>query len=184
VGPATGLAGLLKSGEVFHVRSIFPDQARVSSGSFGLKPDTPQAEAVCSLFERFLANRPPSFHEPLTFLRKGDFALDWSSAPGGVALATLLQAGETASMSVLVAGLEPAADAMMLEAFRENVLEPLFDNQYDSLCSIEVRPLVLEVIFPGRPEWTPALQLFSVSLGCVYFRSLFARAGREPERLV
>lgn len=168
---------------MFHVRSIFPDQDRVASAAFELKPDNPQGEAVCSLFEQFLLNRPPSFREPLSFLKRGDFELDWSAAPGGVAIATLLQAGEPAAMCALITGIEPEADAIMLEAFRENVLETLFGAEYDALCEIPERPLILEVIFPGRPEWVAAIQLLSVSLGSVYFRSVFGCAGAEPERV-
>lgn len=129
---------------------------------------------MCSLFEQFLTDRPSEFREKLGFLRKGDFELDWSAAPGGVALATLLQAGEPASMSVLVAGVQPETDAMMLEVFRENVLAPLFDGDYDSVTALPVRPLIVEVIFPGRAEWVAALQLFSASLGSVYFRTVLS----------
>jgi hypothetical protein len=164
---------------VFHVRSIFPDLERVASASFELTPTNPQAEAVCSLFERFLADRPPAFRDKLGFLRKGEFELDWSAAPGGVALATMMQDGEPASMSVLVAGVQPDTDAMMLDVFRENVLLPLFDGAYDSVAALPLRPLVLEVIFPGRPEWVPALQLLSASLGSVYFRTVLSICQEE-----
>ena len=163
---------LLEFGEVFHVRSIFPDQCRVASASFELKPTNPQGEAVCSLFQQFLTDRPPAFRDKLAFLRKGEIELDWSAAPGGVALATMLQDGEPASMSVLVSGVQAETDAMMLEVFRETVLAPLFNGEYDRVTELNLRPLVVEVIFPGRPEWAPALQLLSASLGSVYFRTV------------
>jgi hypothetical protein len=157
---------------VFHVRSIFPDQGRVSSASFELNPTNAQAEAVCCLFQKFLANRPACFRERLAFLRKGDFELDWSAAPGGVALATLIQDAEPSSMSVLVTGVQPDTDAMMLDVFRENVLAPLFDGEYDSITALDLRPLIIEVIFPGHPDWAAALQLLTASLGSVYFRTV------------
>jgi hypothetical protein len=157
---------------VFHVRSIFPDQGRVATASFELTPTNPEGEAVCSLFQQYLSCRPSAFRDKLSFLRKGNVELDWSAEPGGVALATMLQDGEPASMSVLVAGIQPQTDAMMLEVFRENVLGPLFDGQYDSVTALELRPLLVEVMFPGRPEWAAALHLLSASLASVYFRTV------------
>jgi hypothetical protein len=157
---------------LFHVRSIFPDQGRVVSNSLALEPTNVEGEAVCSLFEKFFSARPPSFREPLCFMKKGDFEIDWSSAEGGVALASLFQAGEPLSMSVLVSGQNSCTDALMLEVFRENVLSPLFDSEYDHVTQIELRPLLIEVVFPGRPEWVPAVQLLSACLGSVYFRSV------------
>ena len=105
-------------------------------------------------------------------MKKGDFEMDWSSAQGGVALASLFQAGEPVSMSVLVSGQDTCTDQIMLDVFRENVLSPLFDFEYDHVTQLDLRPLLIEVIFPGRPEWVPAVQLLSACLGSVYFRSL------------
>jgi hypothetical protein len=165
---------------VFHVRSIFPDQGRVATASFELTPTNPHGEAVCSLFEQYLSCRPAAFRDKLAFLRKGNFELDWSAECGGVALATMLQDGEVASMSVLVAGVQPQTDTMMLDVFRENVLGPLFDGEYDSVTCVDLRPLVLEVIFPGRPEWAGALHLLSASLASVYFRTVLQISRLEP----
>lgn len=158
---------------MLHVRSIFPDQGRVEATSFDLKPGNPQGEAVCSLIERYFCHRPAAFRDRLSFLRKGDFELDWSAVHGGVALASLFQAQAPASMSVLVAGLEPETDLMMLEVFRENVLNPLFCGEFDSAVEVDVRPLLLQVVFPGEPQWLPAIQLLTVSLASVYFRTVF-----------
>ena len=178
----TAVERTLESVEVFHVRSIFPDQQRVASSGFDLQPTNPQGEAVCSLFERFLVNRPPSFRDKLGFLRKGDFEIDWSSAPGGVALATIFEAQEPATIAVLLSGRDPDTDSMMREVFRENVLQPLFGSAYDEVLREEDRPLIVEVILPGRPEWVPALQLLSASLGSVYFRSMLevGEGGSDP----
>ncbi|MBC7925686.1 MAG: hypothetical protein H7039_08520 [Bryobacteraceae bacterium] len=157
---------------MLHVRSIYPDQGRVEETSFGLAPTNPQGEAVCTLMERYFANRPAAFRDQLSFLKKGDFALDWSAVTGGVALASLFQGESPASMSVLMAGVCPETDAIMLEVFRENVLVPLFDGEFDHVCKVQCRPLLIQVIFPGLPEWLPAVQLLSVSLASVYFRSV------------
>lgn len=166
--------------EVFHVRSIFPDQCRVDACSFELTPTNPRAEAVCSLFERYLADRPPEFRDQLSFLKKGDLELDWSAAKGGVALASMYQNGTPACISVLVSGADPDTDASMLDVFRENVLCPLFGAEFDSEVCLDLRPLVVQVVFPDDPEWVPALQLLSASLASVYFRTVIQLSHECP----
>ena len=163
---------------VFHVRSIFPDQVRVAATSFALQPTNVEGEAVCSLFERFLSGRPASFREPLAFMKRGDFELDWSTVGNGVALASIFQAGEPACMGVLISGQDRCTDEMMLDVFRENVLAPLFGCEYDEVTKLDLRPLLIEVVFPGKPEWTPAVQLLSACLGSVYFRSVLSVCSR------
>lgn len=158
---------------VLHVRSIYPDQGLVESATFELAPTNPQGEAVCSLIEQYLCNRPPAFRDRLSFLRRGNFELDWSAVNGGVALASLFQAECPASMAVLLAGISCETDEMMLEAFRENVLEPLFGEEFNHAITGGARPLLIQVIFPQSPEWLPAVQLLTVSLASVYFRNLF-----------
>lgn len=167
----------MKESAMLHVRSIHPGQGIVESASFDLTPSNPQGEAVCSLIERFLVNRPPAFQDRLSFLKKGDFALDWSAVTGGVALASLFQGGEPASMSVLLAGLCADTDTMMLEVFRENVLEPLFGCEFNHVCTVDCRPLLVQVVFPCSPEWIPATQLLSVSFASVYFRTILSGCG-------
>ena len=157
---------------MFHVRSIFPDAARIDECSFELTPTNPQGEAVCSLFERYLADRPAAFRDRLSFLKKGNLELDWSAAAGGVALASIYQNGTPAAICVLLSGAEPSTDLNMIEVFRENVLSPLFGSEFDSVASVDARPLVVQVIFSGEPEWAPAIQLLSASLASVYFRTV------------
>ena len=82
-------------------------------------------------------------------------------------------------MSVLVAGVQPETDSMMLDVFRENVLLPLFGGEYDTVAALPLRPLVLEVIFPGRPERVPALQLLSASLGSADFRTVLSMCQKD-----
>ena len=164
---------------VLHIRNILPDEGRVEETCFDLTPTNPQGEAVCSLIERYFSNRPPAFRDRLSFMKKGDFELDWSTVAGGVALASLFQGTTPASMSVLLAGLSPETDAMMLDVFRENVLEPLFGSDFDFVCEHPERPLVVQVVFPGSPEWVPAVQLLNVSLASVYFRTLLRTPGND-----
>ena len=157
---------------MFHVRCIFPHQGRIESNRFELQPSNSQGEAVCDLFRRFLSDRPPAFRERLPFLRRGDIDLDWTAAAGGVALASLFLSDEPAAISVLLTGSDPEADCMMSEVFRENVLDLLFCGQFHEALEVPERPLLVQVMFPSDPEWTPALQLLSAALASVYFRSI------------
>src|SRR3977135_2503937 len=113
---------------MFYVRNIYLEEARVEEGKLDLVPTNEQGQAVCALMAEFLTNRPPEFREKLSFLKKGDLELDWSAVAGGVALASLFESSEPATMSVLVPGVRAEADRMMLEMFRDNVLVPLFDG--------------------------------------------------------
>lgn len=164
---------------LLHVRNIIPDEGRVEESCFDLTPTNPQGEAVCSLIERYFTNRPAAFRDRLSFLKKGDFELDWSAISGGVALASLFQGAAPASMSVLLAGVSPENDVMMLEVFRENVLAPLFGDEFDCVCQEQQRPLIIQVMFPGSPEWLPAVQLLNVSLASVYFRTMLRAPGNS-----
>lgn len=149
-----------------------PHQCRVDASSFELTPTNPHGEAVCCLFERYFSDRPSAFRDRLSFLRKGDFELDWSAVSGGVALASLYRNGTPVSMAVLISGTDPATDMNMIEVFRDNVLNPLFGTEFDSVLSETSRPLVLQVVFPEEPEWEPAIQLLTASLASVYFRTI------------
>ncbi|HYP05702.1 MAG TPA: hypothetical protein VER03_05650 [Bryobacteraceae bacterium] len=155
---------------MFHVRCILPHQGRIEANQFELQPTNSQGEAVCDLFRRYLAGRPPQFRDKLPFLKRGDIELDWSAAGGGVALASLFCGNEPASISVLLSGQDREADRLMTEVFRENVLDLLFGGEFSEVLAIPERPLVIQVQFPCDPEWAPAVQLLSAALASVYFR--------------
>jgi hypothetical protein len=157
---------------MFHVRCILPDQGRIEANRFDLTPTNPQGEAVCDLFRSYLRDRPSAFRDRLPFLKRGDIELDWSAAAGGVALATLFSSGEPASVSILLAGQDASSDASMAEAFRENVLDLLFQGEYSEVLEVQERPLVIQVLFPVDPEWRPAVQLLTAALASVYFRDI------------
>ena len=161
---------------MFHVRNIYLEEARVEAGKFDIVPTNPQGEAVCALIAEFLTNRPPEFRDKLAFLKKGNFELDWSAVAGGVALASLFDDSQPAAMSILLTGVDPDADHMMLELFRDNVLHPVFDSapveQVNELIDVPERPLLLQALFPISPEWVPTVQLLSTALASVYFRTI------------
>ena len=167
---------------MFHVRCILPDQGRIETNRFDLEPTNQQGAAVCDLFRRYLRDRPSAFRDRLPFLKRGDIELDWSAAGGGVALASLFSSGEPASVSVLLAGQDSQSDALMVEAFRENVLDLLFGGAYAEVLEVQERPLVIQVLFPVDPEWRPAVQLLTAALASVYFRDVLHPESPCPEQ--
>jgi hypothetical protein len=169
---------------MFHVRNIYLEEARVEAGKFEIVPTNPQGEAVCALIAEFLTNRPPEFRDKLDFLKKGKFELDWSAVSGGVALASLFDDSQPATMSVLLTGVEPEADRMMLDLFRDNVLLPVFDeappDQLNTLIDVPERPLLIQALFPISPEWVPTVQLLSTAIASVYFRTILQLSTNSP----
>lgn len=158
---------------MFHVRNIYLDPPRVEINQFELAPKNERAQAICALFADFLMNRPAAFTDRLGFLNRGKFELDWMAAPGGVALANLSESNETCSMAILLSGIQLDRDAEMMTGFRENVLNALLgDVGAPGLEDATERPLLIQVILPGAPEWTPVIQVLSTSLAAVFFRTV------------
>ncbi|MDX1979919.1 MAG: hypothetical protein SFV51_06605 [Bryobacteraceae bacterium] len=163
---------------VFTIRTIFPDQQRVETGSFDLIPGNEQGKAVCALFLEFLSEQPAEFRTRLPFLKKGDTELEWASAAGGAALASFYESGEPVSMGILLSGAREDADRQMLDALRQAVLEPVFGEQAATYLEAPERPAMLNVIFPGNPELTPRLQLLATALASVFFRVMHEMSGQ------
>ena len=159
---------------LLHVRTVHLESARQESQSYELVPSSEQARKVCGLFRDFLANRPPGFRDQVGFLNRGDVEMEWAASPGGVALATFFSGGEPRSMSILLAGISADADRMMLDSFGQVVPLP-------ADLGAAGRPLLVNAIFPGEPEFTPALQLLAAALASVYFRTVLKLAG-APDR--
>ncbi|MFN0165025.1 MAG: hypothetical protein ACKV22_01230 [Bryobacteraceae bacterium] len=157
---------------MFTARTVFVESRSADSASYELVPASEEAQRVCGLFLEFLAHRPPQFRERLAFVTRGDYELDWNAAPGGAAFAAIYQNGEPLSMGVLLSGVHPEVDDQMLSALRSTVLEMAVPAEAGQLASAEERPLLLNVVFPGSPESTPALQLLTTALASVYFRCI------------
>ena len=171
---------------MFFVHNILLEDGQIESGQFELNPTSEEGQAVCRVFAEFLKNRPAAFRDKIGFMNRGDFELDWSAADGGVALASLVESGETLAMGVLLTGVQGESDRRMLEMFVANVLVPLFGNvpedEVNKLAQVSERPLLLQLLFPGSPEWAPAVQLLSTALASVYFKTILALA-KNPESI-
>jgi len=48
------------------------------------------------------------------------------------------------------------------------------EDEVKKLAQVRDRPLLLQLLFPGSPEWMPAVQLLSTALASVYFRAILA----------
>lgn len=164
---------------MFTVRTVFVEQQRVEASAFEIEPSNEQGQAVCSLFLEFLSEQPPEFRAKLPFLKQGEAELEWASAAGGAALASFYEAGEPLSMGILLAGVNEEADAQMIAALRQSVLEPVFGSEADALLESPERPLMINVIFPGNPELTPRVQLLATALASVFFRVMRQMSARS-----
>src|SRR5262249_24502692 len=132
-----------------------------------MAPTNEEGERVCALWAEFLGDRPPEFREKLPFLKR-DLELEWTAAPGGVALASFYDNEGPRTMGILLAGVDPEADRVMLDAWRNNVLKPLLGAHRD-FGQTDKRPALLNIVFPGPLELVPALQLMVTALCSVYF---------------
>ncbi|MBL8231456.1 MAG: hypothetical protein JNL98_23375 [Bryobacterales bacterium] len=167
---------------MFTVRTIFPEQQRVETGSYELEPSNDQGKAVCALFLDFLSEQPTEFRATLPFLKKGDTELEWTAAEGGAALMTFYEAGEPLSMGILLSGVKRESDEQMMEALRQAVLEPVFGEEAGKYLEAPERPLLLNVIFPGNPELIPRTQLLATALASVFFRVMLEMHERMQQQ--
>lgn len=174
---------------MFFVRSIFVDEPRVETSTLELEPTHELAQKVCRVVEEFLHGKPQGFREKMPFLNKGNFELDWNAAAGGVAMATIFESEQPLAVLVLLLGADPQSDFVMLQMFRDHVLVPVLSSLSDGsaeehatkLIDTQDRPVVLQLLFPGSPEWTPTIQLLSTALGSVYFRAMRRMEPNPPE---
>lgn len=167
---------------MFFIRTINLESADVDVASFDLTPSNEEGQMVCSLFAEFLSSRTAEFRERLPFLKKGDYELEWAVAPGGVALASFFESQAPQSTGILLCGLNAEADGLMLEMFRQAVLEPLLPGDAEGIercIAAPERPLLLHILFPGEPEFGPTLQLLSAALASVFFRCMLELASEE-----
>lgn len=156
----------------FIVRTIRPETRTVETDSFEVEPTTQQANVVCQLFAEFLSARPTEFKEPLEFMKKGDWAMEWAAAGGGCAYASFFESGTPLAMVVLLCGYQPREEQLMLDGMKAAILSRMLGPDAETLMHLPDRPGVLQVIFPGSPEHGPTIQLLTSALASVYFRAM------------
>jgi hypothetical protein len=166
--------------EVFHVQTLYLDRMRQENAEYEMAPTNEEGQRVCNLWADFLGSRPPEFREKLPFLKR-DLELEWTAAPGGVALASFYDNEGPRTMGILLAGVDAEADRVMLDAWRSNVLEPLLSPESTAFQQTEDRPALLNLVFPGPAELVPALQMMMTALCSVYFRCVAELHARPTE---
>lgn len=156
----------------YTIRTIHPESGTVSVETLPLLPTNEQGNMVCGLWAEFLAARPTAFKEPLVFLKKHNFELEWAAEAAGVAYAAFYESGVPVAMCVLLLGLHEEQDELMLQAIKAAILGRLLGGQAEELMRVPERPAMLQVMLPGTPELVPTVQLLSGSLASVYFRCM------------
>jgi hypothetical protein len=161
---------------VFTVRTIYLEQPRQETATYDAAGSDEEGRQVCAMLSEFLAGRPPEFREKLPFL-KHDLELEWTAAPGRVALASFHDGEAPRTMGILLAGVDAEADRVMLDAWRENVLRPLLGGDTHGFGDVAERPVLINIVLPGAPELIQALQLVGAALASAYFDCVETQAG-------
>lgn len=165
----------------FTVRTVEAESRTVEIGQFQLIPEEDHAEAVCDLFLRFLADRPPGFREELPFLKQPGTELEWAAAEGGAALATFYDQGQPVSIGILLSGLNEDSDKRMLDGLRATIGYAIFKEDVARCLDAPERPLLINILFPESPELRPRVQLLSTALASVFFRVIAALKDAEDD---
>ena len=153
---------------MFTVQTIFLAENRTDAVTYDQPAPGPEGDPARALWAEFIGSRPPVFREKLPFLREVE--LEWSAAPGGVALASTHNAEGPCSMGILLGGGDAEADQMMLSAWRTNVLAPLMGEEQAAQVDGPERPLLINVMFPAAGMDAPALRLTATALASAFFR--------------
>jgi hypothetical protein len=156
---------------VFTIRTIHPDEGRVDIATYDLAPTNEQGEMVCRLFVEFLASHPPEFREKIPFLKKDGMELQWAAGEGA-AFASFFDGGEPVSMGILLTGLNEEADTEVLASMRNDLLRPIVGDEADRLTEAPDRPVLINVVPPGRPEMIPVVDVLCTALASVFFRAV------------
>lgn len=164
----------------FEMRVIDVESRRVETGRFDIEPKHEQAAQIIGLMREFLAGKPTQFREPLPFLKRGDWELEWEAASGGVAFAVFLEGGRPATLGILLARIDAEADGGMATGFEQAVLAPFLGEilpaeREQLFASDGVTPLLLAAALPGRPELLPTAHLLNSALAAVYFTAVEKR---------
>jgi hypothetical protein len=116
----------------------------------------------------------------LPFLNRTAIEMDWAAAGHGAAFFGFLHANSTLAAGVLLGGADTEADARMIAALRESIVEPMTGDGGLAAPGPDC-PAAVIVEFHDQPELVPAVRLLSTALGSVYFRAVsgLAAAGRE-----
>jgi hypothetical protein len=155
---------------MFTVRTISVSGRKVETAVYDGASAGPESEQASKALAAFLAARPAEFREKLTFLEH-EAELEWTAGPEGVALASIYGPAAAYSMGILLAGIDEEADQMMLDAWKENVLKPVFAQDAARFVHAPERPVLINLVFPAADQLGASVQLTAAALAAAYFRS-------------
>jgi hypothetical protein len=135
----------------------------------------PGAADLIALFSTRLWREPAQFDIALP---GGRLTLRWSACSDSAGIAVLRDGGELASLSLLLCGQDPDADAAVKKSLQLHLVRELHDTGYEpafDLMSISDRPLLASIHFrpPTQPE---DQQLFALADRC-FAASYFQKMG-------
>ena len=164
---------------MFTLRAIGADGKQAGTFEYELTPSSEEGQKLCALFAELLANRPPEFRDKLEFVNRGEFELEWTAAAGGAAMASFYSEGRPVCLGILVSGMQPSVDSMMIEAFEQTVLRLIYGDESMEIARLAERPCILFASMPETEQWTGAAQLMYAAIGSVYFRAVLQLSQEE-----
>ena len=119
----------------------------------------PGAADLISTFSAAVWRSPEEFETPL-HPRNRRLTLRWRASAATSGIATVRNAEDLASLSLLCSGLDESADSITLKAYQQHLLAELRDTGYEpafGLMELRRRPLVATVGFLPPPDPTDQL---------------------------
>jgi hypothetical protein len=163
---------------VFHVADLSAqgELREVTEYTHGLLEQIPGAGDLISRFSRDLSDHPDEMEIPLADDRRS--FLRWRSTAASAGIATVRRAtGELVSLSLLLAGRDPGADATTVEVLQKHLVRELRQTPFEAgfdLISLRQRPLLATMTFAtegaGSDQMLEALA--DRSFAAAYFRTL------------
>lgn len=166
---------------MFRMHTVTPGSPVIQGQDLELTPTNKQGEDVCSLFHRFLMDKPNEFRLTLPFLKHDEIEMEWAAAPGGTAFCTFYEDDSPLASGVLLAGLSEEADGQMAALFEASILEPIFGEESKKVLQFDQYPAVAVAILGAAPERMAVMQLLYASVASVFFRQMKHLAAQDSE---
>lgn len=131
------------------------------------------AAILIAEFATYLWRDPQGFDVTLPGI--SSLTMRWQPSAATAGIATLRHGDTVASISLLVAGLDPRGDAFTLQALQDRLVRQLHDTGHEpafDLAALSERPLVASVHLraPPAPDERAAFALADRAFAAAYFR--------------
>ena len=134
----------------------------------------PGANGLIALFSTHLWREPAQFDIALP---RGRLTLRWRACSHTAGIATLRDAHELVSLSLLLCGQDPDADAAVKKSLQLHLVRELHDTGYEpafDLMNVNDRPLLASIHLrpPAQPEDQQIFALADRCFAASYFRKV------------